>query len=310
MGRETGIAWTEATWNPWWGCQRVNNDCTRCYAEALAARYGHDVWGGRKSSRRLFGDKHWNEPRVWNAAAEKRGRPMLVFCASMADVFEQHPAIDGERDRLFALIADTPWLVWQLLTKRPEAARDYLRWYYDESGRIDWWHGRDHLGWGVLPNIWIGTSIGHVGATWHADVLREIPAAVRFISAEPLTTSLFSIAPARLRGPDATGAAADVGAPEGSGEARAPAPLDLTGIDWLIVGGESQKGARAMQIEWAVELMDAAHDVGAAFFMKQLGAVLARTLGGGSHGSDIDRFPAALRVREFPALSPALTLTV
>ncbi len=140
-----------------------------CYAERLAARYGHDVWG-RRGARRTFGASHWAKPLKWNRDAERQGRRLRVFCASMADVFEDHPALLDERQRLWTLIAQTPWLDWQLLTKRPENVASLVPW-----GRI----------WPF--NVWIGVSVeNQEWAERRAPLLAEIPAGVRFLSCEPL----------------------------------------------------------------------------------------------------------------------------
>ena len=79
MGQDTAIAWTDHTFNPWWGCERVSPGCQHCYAETFAKRTGNAVWG-KNADRRFFGDKHWNEPRKWDRAAAEAGRPALVFC--------------------------------------------------------------------------------------------------------------------------------------------------------------------------------------------------------------------------------------
>ena len=119
MGEKTGIAWTDSTFNPWHGCQRVSPGCELCYAETFDARFGEPHWGP-KAPRRFFGDKHWNEPLKWNRAAEASGVRRRVFCASMADVFEDRPDLVEHRLRLWKLIEATPHLDWLLLTKRPE----------------------------------------------------------------------------------------------------------------------------------------------------------------------------------------------
>ena len=95
MGETTAIGWTDHTFNPWWGCERVSPGCQHCYAERFAKRTGNDVWG-RTAPRRFFGPKHWAEPERWNAAALRDGLPAFVFCASMADVFEDRRDLDGE----------------------------------------------------------------------------------------------------------------------------------------------------------------------------------------------------------------------
>lgn len=118
MSENSAIEWTDHTFNPWWGCTKVSEGCEHCYAEAWAKRTGHSVWG-KQSDRRFFGDKHWAEPLKWNREAEKAGVRRRVFCASMADVFENRPDLDSQRARLGNLIRSTPALDWLLLTKRP-----------------------------------------------------------------------------------------------------------------------------------------------------------------------------------------------
>lgn len=173
MGEKTGIEWTTATFNPWWGCAHVSPGCVRCCAETLAHRYGHDVWGA-KGSRRTFGAQHWRQPLVWNRKAQAEGRRWRVFCASMADVFEDHPALDDERTKLWELVATTPWLDWQLLTKRPENVARMAPWG-------DCWPA----------NVWLGASAeDQEWATARLARLVEIPARVRFASCEPLISEV------------------------------------------------------------------------------------------------------------------------
>ena len=114
MGTETAISWCDHTFNPWWGCVRVSPACQHCYAETFSKRVGLKVWGP-ESDRRFFGPKHWAEPLKWNTAAVKAGVRRRVFCASMADVFEDRADLLNERLRLFQLIEDTPQLDWLLL---------------------------------------------------------------------------------------------------------------------------------------------------------------------------------------------------
>ncbi len=178
----TDIQWTwrrlsDGTWikgysfNPWWGCLKVSEECQNCYALDIAHHYGHRVWGpAANTPRRLFGEKHWQEPLAWNRQAEKQGHRRSVFCASMADVFEEHPQLDGERLRLWDLIAKTPWLNWLLLTKRPERVLKMAPW------SSPW-----------PDNVWVGTSVGlQKRAEERLPFLLEIPAVVRFLSCEPL----------------------------------------------------------------------------------------------------------------------------
>jgi protein gp37 len=173
MGAKTEIQWTDHTFNPWWGCLEVSPGCDHCYARTLAERWGFDVWGPpRTASRRLFGDKHWSEPLKWNAAAAEEGRRHRVFCASMADVFEFHPQLDAVRARLWTLIEQTPWLDWQLLTKRPMNIARMLPLAWLEQPR---------------PNVWLGTSVeDQPRAALRILHLVAVPTVVHFLSCEPL----------------------------------------------------------------------------------------------------------------------------
>lgn len=169
MAKNSSIEWTHHTFNPWWGCAKVSPACDHCYAEAWAKRVGEGVWG-RNSDRRFFGDKHWSEPLKWNQEAKSAGQRRRVFCASMADVFEQRRDLDPEREKLWQLIQETPWLDWLLLTKRIESAWDTVPW--DSV----WPH-----------NVWIGTTVEnqHWAMRRIAHLVR-MPAARRFLSCEPL----------------------------------------------------------------------------------------------------------------------------
>lgn len=168
----TKIEWAHFTFNPIWGCSRVSRACQHCYAEALAKRYGHDVWG-KNGSRRTFGDKHWDEPLKWNRKAERDGVRYRVFCASMADVFEDHPIWPEQRERLWSLIEATPHLDWMLLTKRPENIADMLPLR---------WSGTNPL----PPNVWVGcTAEDQECADQRLPHLMQVDAVVRFVSYEP-----------------------------------------------------------------------------------------------------------------------------
>lgn len=174
MGENSKIEWTDHTYNPWWGCVKVSPGCEHCYAETFAKRTGHAIWGpAATTQRRTFGDKHWQEPLKWNEDAVKAGRPQRVFCASMADVFEDHPQLLEERLRLWKLIDQTPMLDWLLLTKRPENIVEMApcSWVTD----------------GCPSNVWIGTSVeNQAAANKRLPVLASIPAKVHFLSCEPL----------------------------------------------------------------------------------------------------------------------------
>ena len=236
MGADTAIEWCDHTFNPWWGCTRVSPGCVHCYAETLAKRVGLTVWGA-KADRRRFGDKHWNEPHRWNKQAAKAGVRARVFCASMADVFEDRRDLDAERARLWALIDATPWLDWLVLTKRPE--------------NID----------ALLPNVrranlWLGcTAEDQERADERIPVLVRagaVRARVLFVSYEPAL------------GP------VDFALPHVNEEGRIVG-RHLGSIDWLIVGGESGPGARPFDIGWARAAVRQARSFGVAVFVKQLG---------------------------------------
>jgi protein gp37 len=127
MGKDTKIEWAKHTFNIVWGCTKVSEACASCYAEALAKRFGHSVWGADKERRKL-GEAYWKQPLKWNAAAGAAGVRERVFCSSMADVFEDHPTVAEERQKLWPLIESTPNLNWLLLTKRPENMLKFTPW--------------------------------------------------------------------------------------------------------------------------------------------------------------------------------------
>jgi protein gp37 len=172
MGEITKIGWTDKTHNEWIGCQQVTEaECGDCYALRWAKRHGMDVWGSLYGSERHLTRTHDN-PRRWNREAQAQGRRYKVFCASLSDVFEPHPQVAEARKRLWALIEETPYLDWQLLTKRPKFIRPLV-----PQSWLQHWPG----------NTWIGTSVGIQGAAGQRiPYLLEIPAPVRFLSCEPL----------------------------------------------------------------------------------------------------------------------------
>ncbi len=173
MGKDSRIEWTDHTFNPWWGCTKVSAACTNCYAEAWAKRVGSKVWGAG-ADRRFFGDAHWQEPLRWDRAAAAQREAHRVFCASMADVFEDRRDLDAHRERLAGLIAATPNLNWLLLTKRPQKAAQLAPW-----------------GSAWPANVWLGTTVE--SQRWVSKRLPEIaavPARVRFLSCEPLLGAL------------------------------------------------------------------------------------------------------------------------
>jgi protein gp37 len=169
MGQNSSIEWTDHTFNPWWGCTKVSPACDNCYAELWAKRMGHQIWGNGVE-RRFFSDHHWNEPLRWNEEASSEKRRRRVFCASMADVFERKSELNVIRRRLWSLIAETPWLDWLLLTKRPQNIEQMVPWKKD-------WPG----------NVWLGTTVEtQLYAEKRLPFLLKHAAAVRFLSCEPL----------------------------------------------------------------------------------------------------------------------------
>jgi len=165
------IGWCYDTFSPWRGCQKVSPACQHCYAEAMSKRFDGDIWG--PSAPRLFqNDEYWKKPIRWNAAARRAGKRLRIFCASMADVFENRTDLVAPRARLFGLIEATPSLDWLLLTKRPENIE-----------RLS-----PKLG---QPNVWLGTSAENQ-KYWdeRMPILMAIPAIVHFVSAEPLLSPI------------------------------------------------------------------------------------------------------------------------
>ena len=168
MAESTKIEWTDKTFNPWQGCQKVSPGCDNCYAEALTKRFGGATWG--PGAERLGQSmEYWAKPHAWNVRAEKTNQRKKVFCGSIIDVFDNQ-APEGARDRLWQTILWTPMLDWQLLTKRPENIKDMLP--------DDWGEG--------YPNVWLGISAEDQERYDHRwPILAEIPAMLRFVLYEP-----------------------------------------------------------------------------------------------------------------------------
>lgn len=248
MSQQSAIEWTEATWNPTTGCDRISPGCDHCYALTLAGRlkemgqprYQRD--GDPRTSGPGFGlTLHWDkleEPLKWR-------KPRVVFVNSMSDLF--HKDVPYEFiDRVFETMASAPQHTFQILTKRPKRMRNYM---LASGGLLQ-----------PLPNVWLGTSIESDGYVGRADLLRETPAAVRFISAEPLLGPLPS--------------------------------LGLNGIDWLIVGGESGPEHRPMRPEWVRELRERSQAMDTAFFFKQWGGRTPKSGGRTLDGRTWDEMPS------------------
>jgi protein gp37 len=281
MMAETTIQWTATplpdgtlaqgfTFNPWIGCSRVSPACDACYADRgsrrLAAQHGLKLWDDG-STRFFTGEDYWKKPASWNRKAERLGVHLKVFCASYADVFEDRPELVKRRERLFHMIEGTPWLDWLLLTKRPEnMTRMALR---------SW-----ATGW--PRNVWAGTTIeGEAQRKARVGELSLVPAAVRFVSCEPLIDLPYFARNLMICEHWKTEDALP----------RAPwcppwpkfwwQPQALVGagyrrpFDWMIIGGESGTQARLFDPEWARNLVAQCRAAGVAPFVKQMGRRIA-----------------------------------
>lgn len=234
LSDKSTIEWTDATWNPVTGCDKVSPGCAHCYAETFAERFrgvpGHPYEQG-------FDLRFWPNrlevPLVWR-------EPRRIFVNSMSDMF--HEAIpESYVARVFAVMEQASWHQFQVLTKRHERLAEL-------APRLPW-----------PDNVWIGVSIENNRWTLRADYLRQVRAAVRFISAEPLLGPLTD--------------------------------LDLDGIDWVIAGGESGPGHRSPKIEWFQDLRDRCVEAGVPFFFKQWGGRYPKVGGRELDGRTWDEYP-------------------
>lgn len=297
----SGIQWTDDTFNPWIGCTKVSPGCKNCYAEAdQDKRRGRAKWG-LNGTRSVTGLDNWRKPIIWNKQAELSGKPRRVFCSSLADVFEKyddqvvdakgqllfypfekllgpvdpaHPidnfhlytqewidkhwngenqmlplTLDIIRSRLFKMIEETPYLTWQILTKRPENILEMVP--------IEW--GKN--GW--PDNVWIGTSVeNQEAATERIPKLLHVPAKIKFISCEPL------LGPVDLT--DLSYGGSSLNALTG-GDDYLGMIVTTDCINWVIVGGESGVNARPMHPEWAYQIIADCERYKTSAFFKQHG---------------------------------------
>lgn len=265
MAKDSKIEWTHDTFNPWIGCSKVSAGCAHCYAESLEKRWGRG-WGPGVERRRTSVD-YWKQPYKWDKEAEAAGQRRRVFCASMADVGEDLDELVVPRRDLSIVIERTPHLDWLLLTKRPEnLKRLFARWDSTVPGG----------GW--PDNVWVGTSVeNQAAADERIPALFAVPAKTRFLSCEPLIHPV-SLHKHIFVGPE--GGNEYFGTPKGF-------------LHWVIVGGESGKGARPMDPEWARNIQHECARGDVAFFMKQMGGVFDKR-------GDLEAIPEDLRVRQFP----------
>ena len=249
MAARSGIEWTEATWNPTTGCDRVSPGCDNCYALTLAKRlkamgspkYQKD--GDPRTSGPGFGMTLHPEvlglPRSWR-------KPRVVFVDSMSDLF--HPEVSlGFVREVFNVMCETPRHTYQVLTKRSHRLRDL-------APELDW-----------PPNVWMGVSVESDRYRFRIDHLREVAAAVRFLSLEPLIEPLPN--------------------------------LDLAGIHWVIVGGESGPGARPMATSWVADIRDQCRAATVPFFFKQWGGRTPKAGGRILDGHTYDDMPPGVSKR-------------
>lgn len=267
MAENSKIEWTHHTFNPWIGCQKVGPGCDHCYAEAMMdARLGRVEWGPH-GARQRTSPANWQKLLKWDRDAAAVGERRRVFCASLADVFDNHPSILPEwRADIWELIGRTPNLDWLLLTKRPGNIAKMLP--------PDWSDG--------YPNVWLGCTVVNQGeADRDIPKLLAVPAAVRFLSMEPLLgpvdLEVAWFGESALEG-ECWGDCAwcDNGhtpmhnCQKGRQSAAALAK-GRDGLDLVIVGGESGPGARPMHPDWVLSLRDQCQAAGVAFFFKQWG---------------------------------------
>jgi protein gp37 len=306
---QTSIAWCHATFNPWEGCSRVSEGCKNCYAEARAKRVGTVQWGP-SGTRRVASESYWKQPLKWDREAKAAGERRRVFCASLADVFEDRPELVEPRARLFGIIDVTPNLNWLLLTKRPRNVRPlaYRAWCKPVSGHVSQNEG-DGRKWKFPSNVWLGVSVeNQLAADERIPVLMKIPAAVRFLSCEPLLgpvdVSLWLPAPCHYCAVLVEGfKKADCPYCHGGGRMLAydGAGRQTRGIDWLIAGGESGPNARPCHLSWVRSLVGQCRDAVVPCFTKQLGvAPLGMSRLRDRKGGDMEEWPEDLKVREFP----------
>jgi protein gp37 len=249
---ETSIEWTDATWNPVAGCTILTAGCTNCYAMRMAARLeamGTEKYAGL--TRKTGGRAKWTGKIFldWKALdiPAKWSRPRMIFVNSMSDLFHADVPV-GFIAAVWETMARTPQHTYQILTKRPDRMAEILP-------------GRQFR---VLPNVWLGASAEDGRVLHRLDELRRVPAAIRFVSFEPLIGSV--------------------------------AGADLTDIHWAIVGGESGPAARHMDPEWVHEIEGMCRRAGTAFFFKQWGGKNKKAAGREINGRTYDEMPGTAQM--------------
>jgi protein gp37 len=234
MAQATSIEWTDATWNPVTGCTKISPGCKHCYAERMAHRLklmGQPRY--RNGFKVTLQPDLLEQPLRWK-------EPRLVFVNSMSDLFHEDVPLDYIK-RVFEVMGQAYWHVFQILTKRAMRLADL-------SGEFNW-----------PPNVWMGVSIENQDYVWRIEHLRQVPAAVRFLSIEPILGTI--------------------------------PKLPLQDIDWVIVGGESGPGARPIKAEWVRDIRDRCLGLDVPFFFKQWGGVHKARFGRQLDGRTWDDMP-------------------
>lgn len=249
---ESAIEWTDATWNPIAGCSVVSPGCTNCYAMRMAARLqrmGHAKYAGttRKSGDRYVWTGQINTSRRALDIPLKWTRSRRIFVNSMSDLFHEDVPVAFIK-RVWATMQKADWHQYQVLTKRPERMGKLLRKAEFER----------------LPHVWLGTSVEDDEHKSRIEMLRQVPASVRFLSIEPLLGQLGDI--------------------------------DLTGIHWVIVGGESGPRARSVEERWVNEIHEQCREQGVPFFFKQWGGRNKKAAGRTYRNRTWDEYPEQLSV--------------
>lgn len=286
MAARTGISWTSATWNPWQGCHKVSPGCRSCYMYQEKERYGQDPGTIIRSK-----DPTFYAPLKWTL--EKVGAPYRVFTCSWSDFFI--PEADPWREEAWDIIRKTPWLIYQILSKRPERIQASLP--------DDWANG-----W---PNVWLGVSVENQStADARIPWLLRTPAARRFVSYEP------ALAPVDFRAITCKSKGRiieTIDALLGHGMHYTGALGSCAKLDWIICGGESGPQSRPCELRWLYDTVDVCREWGVACWVKQLGSQPRGWSGLAQvkdrKGANPEEWPEALRVQQFPCGLPSIPLS-
>ncbi|MBF2075139.1 MAG: phage Gp37/Gp68 family protein [Synechococcales cyanobacterium C42_A2020_086] len=227
----TGIEWTDKTWNPTTGCNKVSPGCRYCYAEALTERFPQNFPHGFQLT---LHPERLEQPRKWRT-------PSRIFVNSMSDLFHKDVPF-AYLQEIFTVMRETPWHIYQILTKRDQNLAEL-------APKLEW-----------SENIWVGVSVENQQYAHRVHALRQIPSAVRFLSCEPLL---------------------------------GPLDLNLEGIDWVIVGGESGREHRPIKPEWVRDILRQTRETNTAFFFKQWGGHHSKAGGRLLDGEMWDEMPPA-----------------